>query len=293
MTHAFFKALLFLGAGVVILAQHHEHDMFKMGGLRKELPVTFWTFVVGSASLSALPLITAGFYSKDLILWQAWSSPSGGFFLWMAGLFGAFITSIYTFRMVFVTFFGVSKMDVSYRPGLRMTIPLVVLAFFSMVGGFVELPDTLGSLHLFSDFLKTVFNDNGVEHFVVETEGLFQIIASIVSLAGISVAVLFYLLQPGYARKINEIGIVGSVKRFWIAGWDFDALYELLFIQPFLRLARVLKNDFIDSAYNGIGSLSRSLNEILSETQNGNIRWYAMGMAIGAVVFLGIVIVLS
>ena len=159
MTHAFFKALLFLGAGVVILAQHHEHDMFKMGGLRKELPVTFWTFLIGSASLSALPLVTAGFYSKDLILWQAWSSPSGGTALWMAGLFGAFITSIYTFRMVFVTFFGVSKMDVSYRPGLRITIPLIVLAFLSLGGGFVELPDTLGSLHLFSDLLKTVFSD--------------------------------------------------------------------------------------------------------------------------------------
>ena len=86
---------------------------------------------------------------------------------------------------------------------------------------------------------------------------------------------------------------VGSVKRFWIAGWDFDALYGRLFIRPFLGLAGVLKNDFIDSAYNGIGSLTRSLNEILSKTQNGNIRWYAMGMAIGAVVFLGVVIVLS
>jgi NADH-quinone oxidoreductase subunit L len=293
MTHAFFKALLFLGAGVVILAQHHEHDMFKMGGLRRELPITFWTFLIGAASLSALPLITAGFYSKDLILWQAWSSPSGSTSLWMAGLFGAFITSIYTFRMVFVTFFGEAKMDVSYRPGLRMTIPLVVLAFFSIVGGFVELPDTLGSLHPFSDFLKTVFNDNGVEQFVAETEGLFQITASIVSLAGISVAVLLYLLRPGFAPKIGEIGIVGSVKRFWFAGWDVDAVYGHLFIQPFLRLARVLKNDFIDSVYSGIGSLSRALNEILSESQNGNIRWYAMGIAFGAVVFLGIVIVLS
>jgi NADH-quinone oxidoreductase subunit L len=293
MTHAFFKALLFLGAGVVILAQHHEHDMFKMGGLRKELPVTFLTFLIGSASLSALPLITAGFYSKDLILWQTWSSPSGGTSLWMAGLFGAFITSIYTFRMVFVTFFGISKTDASYRPGLRITLPLIILAFLSLAGGFVELPDTLGSLHLFSDHLKTVFSDKGVEQINPGKEGLFQIVASIVSLAGIFVAVFFYLLHPGYLQKISETAIVGSVKRFWIAGWDFDALYEHLFIRPFLRLAGVLKNDFIDSMYNGIGSLTRSLNEILSKTQNGNIRWYAMGMAIGAVVFLGIVIVLS
>jgi NADH-quinone oxidoreductase subunit L len=292
MTHAFFKALLFLGAGVVILAQHHEHDMFKMGGLRKELPVTFWTFLIGSASLSALPLVTAGFYSKDLILWQTWSSPPGGAALWMAGLIGAFITSIYAFRMVFVTFFGVSKMDISYRPRLRITLPLIVLAFLSLAGGFVELPETLGSLHLFSDLLKTVFSDKGVEH-IAGKEGLFQIVASIVSLAGIFVAVLFYLLQPGQLQKISETAIVGSVKRFWIAGWDFDALYDQLFIRPFLTLARVLKNDFVDSVYNGIGSLSRSVNGILSKTQNGNIRWYATGMALGAVVFLGIILLLQ
>ena len=170
-----------------------------------------------------------------------------------------------------------------------MTIPLVILAFFSVAGGFVELPDTLGSSHLFSDFMKSVFYDNGVDHFVAETEGLFQIIASFVSLAGISVAVLFYLLQPGYARKINEIGFVGSVKRFWLAGWDFDALYERLFVRPFLWLAWFMRTDHIDSVYSGIGALNRSLNSILSRTQSGKIRWYAMGIAFGAVVFLGIV----
>jgi NADH-quinone oxidoreductase subunit L len=183
-------------------------------------------------------------------------------------------------------------MDISYRPRLRITLPLIVLAFLSLAGGFVELPETLGSLHLFSDLLKTVFSDKGVEH-IAGKEGLFQIVASIVSLAGIFVAVLFYLLQPGQLQKISETAIVGSVKRFWIAGWDFDALYDQLFIRPFLTLARVLKNDFVDSVYNGIGSLGRSLNGILSETQNGNIRWYATGMALGAVVFLGIILLLQ
>jgi len=293
MTHAFFKALLFLGAGAVILAQHHEHDMFKMGGLRKELPTTFWTFLIGSASLSALPLVTAGFYSKDLILWQAWSSPSGSTSLWLAGLIGAFVTSIYAFRMVFVTFFGESKMDVSYRPGLRISLPLVVLAFLSIVGGFIELPDTLGSLPLFSDFLKSVFRERAVEHNVMATEGLLQIIASIVSLAGIAVAVLFYLLRPGYAQKVDKIGIIGSINRFWFAGWDFDALYDRLLVRPFLWLARVMRNDFVDSIYNGVGLVNRSLNVALSSTQNGNIRWYAVGFAFGAIVFLGIVMVFS
>jgi NADH-quinone oxidoreductase subunit L len=195
--------------------------------------------------------------------------------------------------MVFVTFFGVSHMDVSYRPGPRIMIPLMVLAVLSLGGGFIELPDTLGSLHLFSGLLKTVFSETGVEHIISGKEGLFQLVASFVSLAGIFVALLLYLLQPGYAQKISEIGIFASVKRFWFAGWDFDALYQDLFIQPFLRLATVLKNDFVDSVYNGMGSLSRSVNGILSETQNGNIRWYATGMALGAVVFLGIILLLQ
>ena len=164
MTHAFFKALLFLGAGVVILAQHHEQDMFKMGGLKNKLPAIFWTFLIGSASLSALPLVTAGFYSKDLILWKAWSSGPGSMALWAAGLFGAFITSIYTFRMVFLTFFGGSKTPVSHKPGRKMLAPLIILAVLSIIGGFVELPETLGNLPLFSNFLRTVFSEKTVEH---------------------------------------------------------------------------------------------------------------------------------
>ena len=141
MTHAFFKALLFLGAGAVILAMHHEHDMFKMGGLWRRLPLVFWTFLAGSASLAALPLVTAGFYSKDLILWDAYAAPGGSAWLWLAGLVGALMTGLYTFRMVFITFFGEAKEEhIAHRPGLSVKIPLVVLAVLSVIGGFVETP---------------------------------------------------------------------------------------------------------------------------------------------------------
>src|ERR1043166_3070145 len=155
MTHAFFKALLFLAAGVVILAMHEEHDMLKMGGLRRRLPLTFWTFLIGAASLSALPLVTAGFYSKDLILWGAWSSPSGSTWLWVGGLVGALLTSLYTFRMVFLTFFGEVNHEVSYASDIRLRLPLIVLAVLSVVGGFVELPSTLGDRPLFSEFMAS------------------------------------------------------------------------------------------------------------------------------------------
>jgi NADH-quinone oxidoreductase subunit L len=291
MTHAFFKALLFLGAGAVILAQHHEQDMYKMGGLKNKLPVVFWSFLIGSASLSALPLVTAGFYSKDLILWKAWSSGTGGQALWAAGLFGAFITSIYTFRMVFLTFFGGSKTPVGRKPGAKMLTPLVVLAVLSIIGGFVELPESLGNLPLFSDFLRTVFFEKTAEHGAGES--MLQIIASIVSLAGISIAWLFYVRRPEYADRISRVSAFESIRKFWFSGWDFDAMYERLFIRPFVWLSRITKNDVIDSIYTSIAALNRMLSTALSRSQNGNIRWYAMGMVVGAVVFLGIVMLIE
>ncbi len=204
MTHAFFKALLFLGAGVVILAQHEEHDMFKMGGLRKRIPIVFWTFLIGSASLSALPLVTAGFYSKDLILWQAWSSPTGNTWLWLAGLLGAFITSLYTFRMVFVTFFGKEKIGLSTKPGRRMTAPLIVLALLSIVGGFVELPDTFGNMPVFSNFISPVFPIL-LEHVTGSMELILQIVASLVSISGIVLAYVLYLRKPALYREAGSI----------------------------------------------------------------------------------------
>src|SRR5690606_1919705 len=154
MIHAFFKALLFLGAGAVILALHHEQNMFRMGGLRRKLPLIFWTYLIGSASLAALPLITAGFYSKDQILWYAWSLDRGGFLLWLGGVAGAFLTAVYTFRMIFLTFYGTEKTHVHYHPGALINVPLVVLAFLSLFGGFIDLPHNMGHVNFFSGFMS-------------------------------------------------------------------------------------------------------------------------------------------
>jgi len=292
VTHAFFKALLFLGAGVVILAQHHEHDMFKMGGLRKRLPLTFLTFLIGAASLSALPLVTAGFYSKDLILWHAWSSPMGGKGLWAAGLLGAFITSIYAFRMVFVTFFGEAKIKISSLPGARMAIPLVILAILSIIGGFVELPETLGNLPLFSKFMQNVFPGESVDQAGASTALMLQVIASAASIAGVIIAYVFFTGQPQYAESLSKTSAGSTLERFWFSGWGFDRLYDILFVRPFIWLIQINRDDFIDLIYTGIAAINRILHAVLSATQTGNIRWYAMGIAAGAVVFLGIVVFL-
>ncbi len=151
MIHAFFKALLFLGAGIIIVVLNQEHNIFKMGGLRKKMPAVFITFLIGSASLSALPLITAGFYSKDQILWDSYSSLNGGILLWVAGITGALITALYSFRMIFITFYGETKTEPSFVPGKLMSIPVTILALLSVTGGYIDTPGFLGNIQFFSN----------------------------------------------------------------------------------------------------------------------------------------------
>lgn len=292
MTHAFFKALLFLGAGAVILSLNHEHNMFKMGGLRNQLPLTFFTFLAGSASLSALPLVTAGFYSKDMILWYSLSSKDGNTWLWMAGLAGAFITSIYTFRMVFIIFFGEAKAAVSRRPGIAMKIPLVVLGVLSIAGGFIELPRTLGNLPMFSDFISTVLPPIKTAHKVLVGEVFVQIVSAVISLAGVYVAYLLFQRSPHFIEKITTIPEVEALHRFWFSGWSFDWLYDRVFVRPFLWMARTNRDDFIDLIYGGVAWYSRFFHRGLSLTQSGKVRWYAMGITLGAVITIGLVVFL-
>jgi len=290
MTHAFFKALLFLAAGVVILALHEEHDVFKMGGLRRRLPVTFWTFLIGAASLSALPLITAGFYSKDLILWSAWSSPSGSTWLWIGGLVGALLTSLYTFRMVFLTFFGEAKHEVAYAPGIRVQVPLIVLAALSLVAGFVELPHTLGDRPLFSKFMESALPALEYVRGDARTELLLQIIAAVVSIAGIYLAYLFFLHRRALLVGFAQSKLAALLDRFWFAGWGFDWLYEQLFVKPFVWFARANKDDLIDSIYDGVAKLNEVLHNVLAWTETGKVRWYMTGIAFGAIVAIAVVV---
>src|SRR5882757_1110105 len=143
MTHAFFKALLFLAAGAVIHALP-EQELYPMGGLRSELRLAFWSFVIGGSALAGLPLITAGFFSKDLILWQSWAGPNGNMWFWLCGMAGALLTSLYTFRLIFLVFFGAPKTHVSERPRLAIKLPLVVLCVLSIIGGYVDTPPHFG-----------------------------------------------------------------------------------------------------------------------------------------------------
>ncbi|OHD71407.1 MAG: NADH-quinone oxidoreductase subunit L [Spirochaetes bacterium RBG_16_49_21] len=292
VTHAFFKALLFLGAGAVILALDDEHDMTKMGGLRKKLPLVFWSFMAGAASLSALPLVSAGFYSKEMILWRSFVGWSGNPLLWAAGLAGAFITALYTFRMVFITFFGQPKSDVHRVPGWRMNLPLLVLACLSVAGGFVETPDTLGNVRIFSGFLRSVFQALPVRESLAGLELSLQIPAALAPLLGLLAAYLFYMTIPANGRRFSPAARGSRLRRFFFSGWGFDWLYDKLFVLPFIFAARKNRNDVADMVNRGIAAISLSANRGLSWTQSGMLRWYAIGIAAGAIIMIGLAVVL-
>lgn len=298
MIHAFFKALLFLAAGAVIMALHHEHDMFKMGGLKNRLPVIYWTFLIGAASLAALPFITAGFYSKDQILWLAFAGENGNIWFFLAALLGAFITSIYTFRMLFITFYGEEKTHVGHAPGKLISVPLIVLAVLSLIGGFIELPHTLGHFTLLSDLLNPVLPSISLKQDVESMEWMIQGIAAIVALSGVYLAYLFYLKRPELSDRIKDSMPFGrqagkALHQFWFSGWGFDALYNALFVRPFVFLASINKNDVVDRIYEGVVTVANGFNRLFVFTQNGILRWYLMGIVIGGIVILTIGLMIS
>ena len=282
-THAFFKALLFLGAGAIINAVHDEHSIFKMGGLRKQLPVVFWTFLAGGCALAGLPFITAGFFSKDLIIWQAWSAPGGHPALWVAGMFGAGLTSLYTFRLIFRVFFGPLGTPVTKRPGYAMKVPLVILAVFAIVGGYLKQP-LFAILH--SALPPTI--DAGIGFL---TEMRSEAIAGILFLVGLCLAYVFHLKKRSLSDSLVANPVGGVLNQWWFAGWGFDWIYDKVFVQPFIWAANVNKSDFVDAFYTGVGRVAEALYRWLSSSETGRVRWYAATMAAGSVVFIAIVLI--
>ena len=289
-THAFFKALLFLGAGVVIASLHHTQDMREMGGLRARMPIVFWTFLIGALSLAALPFITAGFYSKDLILLQVWATGGGANWLWGGAWLGALLTSLYTFRMVFYTFFGTAKREPAWKPSLVMAVPLVVLAFFSAVAGFIELPRAIAHFSLFSDLLNAVFPPSPALPVDLLTEVGLLLASVIASSAGLLLAYVLYLRRRSSTEAFFARQPAAALAQFWRQGWGFDWLYERLFVRPYAWLAHANRHDVVDRLYNGLGQMSMGMHRAMRTTENGNVRWYAAGITAGAVLLIVIMV---
>ena len=285
MTHAFFKALLFLAAGVVIQAMHHEQDMFRMGGLRARLPLAFWSFVIGGSALAGLPLITAGFFSKDLILWQAWAGPNGNGGFWIAGMLGATLTSFYSYRLILLVFYGPEKLKASYKPGALVAIPLVTLSVLSLVAGYINTPPDFGGTPFFSNFLNGVLPALEQERVGPITELSTALSASASFAIGLGFA--YFLYAPWRPRTRRDDPLL----RLWSSGWGVDWLYGKLFVAPVQFLVGKSATDMVDYGYTGIAKLTDLVSSALRLSQNGRTRWYAMGVAAGFVVLFAVVLI--
>ena len=281
MTHAFFKALLFLAAGIVIEALHHEHNIFRMGGLRRELPVAFWTFLIAGCSLAGLPFITAGYFSKDFILWSAWSSRQGNPAFWIVGIIGVLLTSLYIFRLIFLVFFGEARTPVAHRPGYQIVVPAIVLAALSIVGGWFKGP----LLAFLGRALPPVVEVNAGL-----SEALSGGIAALVFLVGFATAYVLFLRKPGYAASLMQSGFSRRLHAFWLSDWGFDWLYDRTLVRPFVWIAQLNRNDFVDSVFTAFAQWNQAAHRALSLTESGRLRWYAAAVGAGAVIFVEVVL---
>ncbi|WP_447603810.1 NADH-quinone oxidoreductase subunit L [Nitrospira sp. Nam80] len=284
LTHGAFKALLFLGCGSVIIALHHEQDMRHMGGLKEKLPVTYWTFVVGSLALAGFPL-TAGFFSKDDLLVAAWSAGPLGQALAIAGLLTAGITAFYSFRLVFVVFWGPSHVDRHHadhvhEPSRTMTVPLMVLALLSIITGYFGIPG----------FLAPVFPTGSDLHHEGSAASIIMAIASIVGLTGIGAAYYAYVVNPRFPDRLARQW--RALYDLSLHKWYVDELYDHAFVRPTFSLAQGLWKQIdvnvIDAAVNGVARAVAWGGWFMRLVQSGQTQHYALGMALGTVIILGV-----
>ncbi len=286
LTHGAFKALLFLCCGSVIIALHHEQDMRRMGGLKSKLPVTYWTMVVGSLALAGFPF-TAGFFSKDEILVSAWSAGGLGQILAVVGLVTAFLTAFYSFRLLFVAFHGESRVDPQHtdhihEPSPTMTVPLVLLAILSIATGYLGIPS----------FISPVLpspGGSGVHH-GGPAANVIMLFASVMGIAGIVAAYVVYVRSPMMPQRLAEKWKQAYALSF--NKWYVDELYDRTIVKPTVDLANGLwrKVDVavIDALVNGVASATVLWARSMRLVQSGEVQHYALAMALGAVVILGV-----
>ncbi|MDR5617827.1 NADH-quinone oxidoreductase subunit L [Arsenophonus sp.] len=272
ITHAFFKSLLFLSAGSVIIACHQEQNIFKMGGLLKSLPFVYGCFLIGGSSLAAIPLITAGFYSKDEILW--WTAFQGHNILLFASIIGSFITTIYTFRMIFIVFHGTQQIRVVQPVGIAHNLPLFVLAVLSTFLGVLIVQPQVQDL--FST--NMIMNNYG--------KSKLDIISSVVILLGLTLTMILYLGKRQVVKSISTSTAGRFLTNLCYQGWGFDQIYHFIFIKTFKIIAQLLKNDPFNSIMNILVAISIWMNKILAFSQNGKIRFYLFFMTAGAVLMM-------
>jgi NADH-quinone oxidoreductase subunit L len=303
MTHAFFKALLFLGAGSVIHAMSGEQDMRRMGGLKSKLPVTYTTMLIATLAISGIPLFS-GFFSKDEILWQAFSSPFGSPLLWVVGLLTAGLTAFYMFRLIYLTFFGQRRYDDHVALHLHespkvMTVPLIILAVLSVIGGYVGLPKALLGGAWFEHFLHPVFAkgaeigklaEGAGESHATEYALMFAAVAFVVVM--IFTAKRYYLDRAKDSEQF-EHGFGGLYKLVYNK-YYIDELYDKIIVNPLVRGSNLLWQKFdvliIDGFFNGAAWLAGQWAISMRKLQTGMVRSYAFVFLGGAIFVIGYLI---
>ena len=294
MTHAFFKALLFLGAGSVIHGMGGIQDITKMGGLRREMPWTFRTFLIGTLAIAGIPGL-AGFFSKDMILAAVWSGPTFGKLLWAVGLVVAGFTSFYMFRLLILTFMGSPRYthhDVHHvhESPAPMLIPLVVLAFLSIIGGYVGIPPALGGHERIAEFLNTgTAAAGGAEHAGMALEWMLMGASVLAAGVGFLVAWTFYVARPELPGRLASAA--HALYSILTGKYYVDEIYNAVVVLPVVAGAREFLWRFIDigvidGAVNGMGQLIQSSAAGLRRMQTGFVRIYAGWILLGGILIV-------
>jgi NADH-quinone oxidoreductase subunit L len=288
-THAFFKALLFLGAGSVMHGLAGELDMRKMGGLKDKMRTTYITFLVGAAALAGFPLLS-GFFSKDEILWRAFNS---SMILWLAGMVTAFLTTLYAFRAVFLTFLGPSRVDRELVPHIHessriMTVPLTILAVLAIIGGLIGLPH----LSAIEGFLEPVFASQETVHATEASSALEWVLlalSGVVTCVGIILAQYMYLVNPGLPSRWSKR--YAPLYKLLSNKYYVDEIYSAIIVKPFMRLSvfvkSVLEDEIVDGTVDRVAFGAGRASQILRRIQTGYLRSYALAVLMGVVVLIG------
>jgi len=312
MTHAFFKGLLFLGAGSVMHAMSGELDMRRMGGIWRRVPITFVTFLVATLAIAGIPGFS-GFFSKDEILWQAFSSTHGHVYLWVVGAVAAGMTAFYMFRLLFVTFLGQCRASEEVRKHIHesppiMTIPLMVLALLSVIGGYVGIPHILGGRNFFHEFLAPVLGGlpEGTGHTAfslvrpvfasggaavgsgVNMELLLMGVSVAVAIIGISIAFYLYIWKTEVPKRLGER--FKTIYTIVFNKYYVDEIYEACFVNSTKKLGTFLWRRFddgvVDRSVNLVADLMLWLGSVLRRIQTGYVQSYALGIILGAVIII-------
>lgn len=291
ITHAFFKALLFLGSGSVIHAMHHEQDIRKMGALKKYMPITYITFLIGCLAIAGIPLFS-GFFSKDEILTHIFTSGPYGKYIWILGMIAALLTAYYMFRLLFVTFFGTFRGGEKLQNHLHespklMTMPLIVLAILSAIGGFIGIPEFIVKEgHLLKSWLEPVLQTSNAAHLSIfevshQAEYMMVVVAICISIAGILLA--WFEFKKYDAQKQNT-----GIASFFENKWYFDEGYENFVQKPIMKLSKFLNGIFeekvLDGFVNGVGKAIHVASARLRLLQQGSVGVYMFLFVIGIII---------